>query len=70
MREPGVAAARTAWTQMSGIDSWIPVSAMTFAPDSRLVSSRPGAFAAVEVWPALSVDEPGKVSTIKIDSFV
>ncbi|WP_433174112.1 WD40 repeat domain-containing protein [Actinoallomurus sp. CA-150999] len=33
---------------------WIPVSTMTFAPDGRLVSSFPGAFAAVEVWPALS----------------
>ncbi|MDL4773630.1 WD40 repeat domain-containing protein [Actinomadura xylanilytica] len=33
---------------------WIPMSTMTFAPDGRLVSSLPGAFAAVEVWPALS----------------
>ncbi|MFI7149733.1 WD40 repeat domain-containing protein [Nonomuraea sp. NPDC050022] len=33
---------------------WIPVSTMTFTPDGRLVYSFPGAFAAVEVWPALS----------------
>ncbi|WP_327092352.1 hypothetical protein OIE66_17405 [Nonomuraea sp. NBC_01738] len=33
---------------------WTPVSTMTFTPDGRLVCSFPGAFAAVEVWPALS----------------
>ncbi|MFI0352895.1 WD40 repeat domain-containing protein [Actinomadura sp. 9N407] len=33
---------------------WFPMSTMTFAPDGRLVSSLPGAFAAVQVWPALS----------------
>jgi hypothetical protein len=30
------------------------VSTMTFTPDGRLVYSFPGAFPAVEVWPALS----------------
>ena len=33
---------------------WIPVSTMTFASDGRLVSSLPGAFADVKVWPSLS----------------
>ncbi|MEV3920721.1 WD40 repeat domain-containing protein [Actinomadura coerulea] len=33
---------------------WIPASTMTFASDGRLVSSLRGAFAAVDVWPALS----------------